>query len=101
MWKHVTIHAPTDRHQHLPRPESRTCYWLGPYATETEAQDEAQEEAEWRDYDVQRCRKCFHVAEALTARHRRARERLARADWLSRVPQQPSRKGMRSARSRP
>ena len=55
MWKHVTIHAPTNRHQHLPRPESRTCYWLGPYATETEAQDEAQEEAEWNDYDVHRC----------------------------------------------
>ena len=46
-----------------------------PYSTETEAQDNAQEEAEWNDYDVQRCRKCFHVAQALTARHRRARER--------------------------
>ena len=71
-----------------------------PLRTETEAQDEAQEEAEWRDYDVRRCRKCFHTPQALDWRHRRARERLARGDWLSRVPPQPSRRGVRSSRSR-
>ena len=98
-WKRVTIHAPTDREQHLPR-KSNNGYWLGPFDTEDEAQDEAQEVAEQHDYEVHRCRKCFHTPQALDARHRRARERVARGDWMPSVPEQPSRKGIRSSRSR-
>lgn len=88
--KCVTIHAPTDWPQHVPR-KSRTSYWLGPFATLDEAQDEAQEAAERHDYEVHRCRKCFHAPQALDARHRRARERTARGDWMSVVGEQPSR----------
>ena len=100
-WKVVTIHAPTDRWQHLPRAESKTCYWLGPYATEDEAQDAAQEEAEWNDYDVQRrCRKCFHTPQALRWAQKRARERDARSDWMPEIGQQPSQPGIISSRRR-
>ncbi len=99
-WKRVTIHAPTDRPQHLPRESKINGYWLGPFATEDEAQDEVQEVAERHDYEVHRCRKCLHTPQALDSRQRKARERRARGDWMSGVGEQPSRQGMRSSRSR-
>ena len=100
LWKRVTIHAPTDREQHLPRRSRNNGYWLGPFDTENGAQDEAQEAAEQHDYEVHRCRKCFHTPEVLSYWQRQARERMARGDWLPGIGEQPTRKGMWSSRSR-
>ena len=100
MWKRVTIHAHTDRPQHLPKKSRNNGYWLGPYATLDEAQDAAQEVTEQHDYEAHRCRKCFHAPQALDARQRRARERMVRGDWMSGVGEQPSRNAIRKSRSR-
>ena len=97
----MTIHAPTDRWQHLPHTVSpKHGYWLGPFATEDEAQDEAQEVAEEHDYDVLRCRQCFRGTKAPTESQKRARERRARSDWMPGIGAQPSRGGIANSRRR-
>lgn len=91
----VTIHAPSESRQHLPH-ESRSkqgFFWDGPYDTEDEAQDAAQELAEARSYAVHRCKRCFHTPQGMTTRQKQARRRIARGDWMSSVPDQPSRQG--------
>ena len=93
-WKYVTIHGPTSNYQCRPRPDTSSCFWVGPFATVDEAQDVAQDGAEYNDYDVRKCRKCFHVPKATTSRQDRARERLARSGWLPRVGQRKSQGGI-------
>ena len=73
--KLVTIHAPTDRWQHLPR-ETGAGFWVGPLESIGAAQDAAQEVGERHDYPVHRCRTCFHVPKE-RAKARRVRERRA------------------------
>ncbi len=80
----ATIHAPSDSWQHLPRDRrngensKRGFFWDGPYNTEDEAQDAAQELAEAGSYAVHRCKRCFHVPQGMTTRQKQARERVAR-----------------------
>lgn len=94
--RRVTIHAPTDREQHLPRRSRNNGYWLGPLSTEDEAQDAAQEVAERHDYEVHRCRKCFHTPETLNTRQKHSRAQRARSGWLPEIEEQPIKKAMQS-----
>ena len=79
--KLVTIHAPTNQWQHLPRETAPSAgFWIGPLESVEDAQDAAQEVGERHDYAVHRCRTCFYVPQE-RARVRRKRERRARSIW--------------------
>ena len=52
----VTVHAPTDGWEHLPRKGSRSSYWPGPYKTESDAASIAEDLAHQNNYE-----RCFCI----------------------------------------
>ena len=60
LYRKVTIHAPTDNWEHLPRENAgRSSYWVGPLKSEADAAGIAGDLARRHDYDRQFCKPCF------------------------------------------
>ena len=86
----VTIHAPSDNWEHLPREQGLgSSYWIGPFKNEADAAGVAGDLAERHDYEKWFCKVCFperypppptrgdHVR-GVAGRRKHARERSAR-----------------------
>lgn len=58
-YRRITIHAPTDKWQHLPREGSKSSYWVGPFGTEADAAGIAGDLAHQYDYERCFCKPCF------------------------------------------
>ena len=58
--RRVTIHAPTEAWEHLPREQNAdTSYWVGPFRSEADAAGVAGDLAETNDYEKWFCKVCF------------------------------------------
>ena len=62
--RRVTIHAPTDKWEHLPRGNCGgrgrvSSYWMGPYKSEADAAGVAGDLAYSHDYELRYCKPCF------------------------------------------
>ena len=60
-WDEVTIHAPTENWEHLPRADESLDenFWVGPLSSEQDAEAAAQGLARGLDYSVHFCKTCF------------------------------------------
>ena len=59
-FRRITIHAPTDGWEHLPREQNASSsYWLGPYRSEADAAGIAGDLAYRHDYERLFCKPCF------------------------------------------